>query len=48
MNARAKGYSIVDKAEDADIIYTVEKPTELKEGQTAVSVFDTDVWQAMV
>lgn len=48
MNARAKGYSIVDNAEDANIIYTVEKPTELKEGQVVVSVFDTDVWQAMV
>ncbi len=48
MNARAKGYSIVDSMDKANIIYTVEKPTDLKEGQTAVSVFDTDVWQAMV
>ena len=46
LTVAAKGYQVIDNAEDADITYTVE-PVVI-EGKENVSAFDTDVWQAMV
>jgi hypothetical protein len=46
LTVAAKGYQVIDNAEEADITYTVE-PVVI-EGKENVSAFDTDVWQAMV
>ena len=46
MTVTAKGYSIVENMDEADVIYTVE-PVVI-DGKESVSAFDSDVWQAMV
>ena len=46
MTVTAKGYSIVENMDEADIVYTVEPV--IVDGKESVSAFDSDVWQAMV
>lgn len=46
LNTEAKGYTIADNPDEADIVYCVEPPTSTD--KKTISVYDIDEWVAMV